>query len=138
MESKDKGFRFGEICKDRTTGENFRALLPDCPGYAALSRRVRAMGSAKSRLAFESLQIRWNKEEPENGPWFILKANGGLNGTGNWGNYMTDIERLRAHLAEGGKAWLVKCENDCLDDIFYLTIGVDPNGLALFLRGNWR
>lgn len=50
---------------------------------------------------------------------------GGLNGCGKWENYFSDlssiIERLKK---EGFHVWTINLDNDCLDDIFYLKLGI--------------
>ena len=56
--------------------------------------------------------------------YFLAKVCGGLNGPGEWLDYLADITALFQYLEGlGFDAWMVKLDNDCLDDIFYLTIG---------------
>ena len=56
---------------------------------------------------------------------FILKLKGGLNGSGNWVTYLKDLSRTLEGLAINGfDAWLIKMDNDCIDDVFYCSIGV--------------
>ena len=50
---------------------------------------------------------------------------GGLNGSGEWKNYFSDLSQICDTLAEKGfDMWLIKLDNDCLDDIFYATFGI--------------
>jgi hypothetical protein len=56
---------------------------------------------------------------------FIVKLTGGLNGNGNWINYLKGLTRTFDGLSVNGfDAWMIKMENDSLDDVFYCTIGV--------------
>lgn len=50
---------------------------------------------------------------------YIAKFYGGCNGGGNWDNYLDEIKKA----LRGLHWWMIKLENDCIDDIFYLTIG---------------
>lgn len=50
---------------------------------------------------------------------------GGLNGAGEWYNYFTDLAKLFEELDKNGfNVWVIKLDNDCLDDIFYCRIGI--------------
>ena len=50
---------------------------------------------------------------------------GGLNGHGEWYNYFTDLAKLFEELDKNGfNVWVIKLDNDCLDDIFYCTTGI--------------
>ena len=50
---------------------------------------------------------------------------GGLNGNGNWEDYLNELTNLFAKLRRNGfEGYVIKVDNDCLDDVFYLTIGI--------------
>lgn len=49
----------------------------------------------------------------------ILHICGGLNGRGNWSNYLDQIKIIITHF----NGWIIKLENDVLDDVWYLQIG---------------
>lgn len=49
---------------------------------------------------------------------------GGLNGNGKWTNYIRDISELITILSSDYNCWLISLENDCLDDVFTLKLGV--------------
>lgn len=51
---------------------------------------------------------------------------GGLNGCGKWVDYFNDLARIFTKLEEFGyDVWVIKLDNDCLDDIFYCTVGIE-------------
>ena len=55
----------------------------------------------------------------------VIGFYGGLNGNGKWSNYFRDLQRLTDHLeSQGIHVWLIQIDNDCLDDIFYIYLGV--------------
>lgn len=49
----------------------------------------------------------------------VLHICGGLNGRGNWSDYLDQIKAIINHF----RGWIIKLENDVLDDIWYLQIG---------------
>ena len=50
---------------------------------------------------------------------------GGLNGAGEWKNYFVDLGKIFEELDKNGfNVWVIKLDNDCLDDIFYCRIGI--------------
>ena len=50
---------------------------------------------------------------------------GGLNGIGEWKNYFVDLAKIFEELDKNGfNVWVIKLDNDCLDDIFYCRIGI--------------
>ena len=50
---------------------------------------------------------------------------GGLNGNGVWSNYFKALSEICADIkSEFENVWVVSLENDCIDDIFYCTLGV--------------
>lgn len=60
---------------------------------------------------------------------YIALITAGKNGDGDWIDYLIDAHNIFADLTDpdvGGfeKAYLVKWENDCADDISYLYIGL--------------
>jgi hypothetical protein len=56
---------------------------------------------------------------------FTVELKGGLNGNGNWVNYLKGLARTFEGLSVNGiDAWIIKMNNDCLDDVFYCKIGV--------------
>lgn len=56
----------------------------------------------------------------EDDKYYIACYYGGLNGPGEWVNYLSDIKKLIEKL---NSAWIIDLKNDCIDDVFYLTIG---------------
>ena len=57
----------------------------------------------------------------------VGKISGGLNGCGKWSDYFLVLSSLIKILEEkyNVKAWLIKMENDCIDDIFYGEFGFE-------------
>lgn len=53
----------------------------------------------------------------------LLHICGGLNGKGNWSGYLDQIKTIVSHF----NGWVIKLENDVLDDVWYLQIGYKIN-----------
>jgi hypothetical protein len=50
---------------------------------------------------------------------------GGLNGIGEWKDYFTDLTTIFEELDKNGfNVWVIRLDNDCLDDIFYCRTGI--------------
>lgn len=49
---------------------------------------------------------------------------GGLNGPGKWTDYFRDLAKFVDEISKKYHVWLIKAENDCMDDIFYFTFGI--------------
>ena len=49
---------------------------------------------------------------------------GGLNGNGEWDAYFSDLAKIVETLKEKYEIWLIKLDNDCIDDKFYATFGI--------------
>jgi D-serine dehydratase len=60
-------------------------------------------------------------------PYVVVEFYGGLNGSGNWVEYMKDITSMFNILQSEYNCWLVNLENDCPDDVFTLKIGIRKN-----------
>ena len=55
----------------------------------------------------------------------ICLLSGGLNGPGEWFNYLCDIGDIVQSASEwGANMWFVDGESDCLDDVFYFKFGI--------------
>jgi len=53
---------------------------------------------------------------------------GGLNGIGEWKDYFTDLTTIFEELDKNDfNVWVIRLDNDCLDDIFYCRIGINRN-----------
>ena len=52
--------------------------------------------------------------------FLIISFWGGLNGWGEWKDYIKEIESI---INEYEDSWVVDLENDCLDDLWYLRLG---------------
>lgn len=49
---------------------------------------------------------------------------GGLNGHGRWENYFEDLANITKLIKMKYDCWVIKLENDCADDVFYVTFGI--------------
>ncbi len=59
------------------------------------------------------------------GNYYKLELYGGLNGRGQFLFYMEDVSNLvKMLMVRFNNVWLIKWENDCMDDVFTLSIGV--------------
>lgn len=57
---------------------------------------------------------------------FTLALSGGLNGTGDWRDYLVDIQELVDNLYEiSSYVAISDLITDILDDVFYLTVKVE-------------
>ena len=54
----------------------------------------------------------------------VFKIYGGLNGLGKWTNYFHVIADFTDEISKSYHVWLIKLENDCLDDVFYADFGI--------------
>lgn len=52
--------------------------------------------------------------------WYEAKIYGGLNGNGNWVDYLVDIENIFKKLKY---SWLIDIDNDAPDDVWVLRLG---------------
>ena len=55
----------------------------------------------------------------------IFSISGGCNGNGNWKDYFLELSMLVALLGERYNVWLIKLDNDTLDDVFYASFGFE-------------
>ena len=57
---------------------------------------------------------------------------GGLNGRGIWSNYFETLSKLMFQVElRYPDAYVVKLENDCLDDVFYLTVKIPKDEVQI-------
>lgn len=59
--------------------------------------------------------------EHSKGVHYVAKFYGGLNGAGNWRNYLRDIQKLVAEQ----KAYIIKLDVDVPDDVWTLYVGIN-------------
>lgn len=56
---------------------------------------------------------------------FYVTISGGMNGNGKWSNYLTILHDLFIKLESVFEdAWVIEVWNDCLDDVFYVRVGI--------------
>lgn len=55
------------------------------------------------------------------GDHYVLKFCGGLNGCGRLHNYLNDVQEI---INQFDNVWLINWDNDCLDDVYVLKIGI--------------
>lgn len=62
----------------------------------------------------------------EQDPYYIATIFGGDNGPANWPKYLNQFKKLVNGLKKKFKMiWVIDLENDCLDDVYTLRIGVE-------------
>ena len=62
----------------------------------------------------------------EHDPYYIATIFGGDNGPANWPKYLNQFKKLVNELKKKFKMiWVIDLENDCLDDVYTLRIGVE-------------
>ena len=63
----------------------------------------------------------WVVDDEEH-PYYIVKLHGGLNGNGNWHNYLKDIQYIINEFKD--KAYIIKLDVDVPDDVWDLYLGI--------------
>ena len=87
---------------------------------------VREISPLIDNLETNKSKIRILKYEIDEYGTKTLTLRGGLNGCGKWEDYFNDLARIFTKLDEFGyDVWAIKLDNDCLDDIFYCTVGIE-------------
>ena len=81
---------------------------------------VNKVGSEKDKLSFYA----YDEEHPEDN-YLVAEFTGGLNGMGHWADYLEAVRNLILEIGKENHCWLVKLDNDCPDDVFYLWIGIE-------------
>lgn len=65
------------------------------------------------------------------GDYLEVDLSGGSNGLCDWLTYIKQVGSIIKRL-QPTESWIVKWENDCLDDVWYLSIGIKlGNGTSL-------
>ena len=54
-----------------------------------------------------------------------IHLSGGMNGWGEWEDYLKDLSRIVKRVNARHHMWLIKLDNDCVDDLFYGVFGID-------------
>lgn len=71
------------------------------------------------------VEIHDSNEKGDGYPEYVVaEFYGGLNGSGQWTNYLKAISELFNIISWDYRVWLVDLSNDCLDDVFYLKVGI--------------
>ena len=69
----------------------------------------------------------WNIVEYEESKFIRVVISGGENGLGKFSKYTLQLNLLANRLEKVfSEVWLIKWENDVLDDIWYLELGLMP------------
>ena len=78
----------------------------------------------------EPLPAHTQGSQVEKGVWVLViqmninRMHGGLNGPGKWTDYFHVIADFTDEISKSYHVWLIKLENDCLDDVFYADFGI--------------
>lgn len=78
--------------------------------------------------SLENSKIRYITHEIDEYGTKTVKLVGGLNGNGQWIDYFNGLSNVFENLKNNRyDAWLLNIDNDVIDDVFYVTIGVERN-----------
>lgn len=75
----------------------------------------------------DTVNLKFHDFVEDHDNYVVAEFYGGINGLGNWANYLTAITEVVTILNSDYKCWLVDLHNDCLDDVFYLKLGIQQN-----------
>ena len=92
-----------------------------------LNEEILYNGAFKSMIeeAIDRINIRSNNIAKLSLRPIVVKIYGGLNGYGEWTNYfdcLSDLLKLMQN-EYNSEMWLIKLDNDCLDDVFSAEFG---------------
>lgn len=73
----------------------------------------------------EKSKIKTLRSDVDNHGTMIIQFCGGLNGKGEWADYFESLSNVTKTVNEKYNMWLIKIENDSLDDMFYATFGIE-------------
>lgn len=65
------------------------------------------------------------KSHIDNYGTMTITLRGGKNGNGEWDEYFHDLSTIVSTIRNNYEFWLIDLHNDCIDDIFYATFGID-------------
>ena len=86
--------------------------------WDSFEKAILATSEIRTDLSFGEIRFKHDS-------YAIITVYGGLNGWGAWDEYFYDLHLfIKALKKEFDDAWVVKITNDCLDDVFYMEIGV--------------
>lgn len=86
---------------------------------------VRTVESVIHGMNADKSQIRVKSNYIDKYGTKVIELDGGLNGIGEWNDYLYDLYSIFSELSlKKIHAWMISLENDCLDDIFTVKIGV--------------
>ena len=119
----------GEIEKTGKTkfDENVVIFKEECDRFREFDGFIREYGNSfGTRMRLMEMQYITDPDWDGNkNDFLILKICGGKNGCGYWTEYFSDIRTLfQAFSNKYMKVWLVDIDNDCPDDVFYMTMCV--------------
>ena len=60
---------------------------------------------------------------------YVVELYGGKNGSGKWSDYLHNLTKIfdKSNIEKSGKIekiWLIRLENDCLDDVHTVYVGI--------------
>jgi len=109
------------LIKEFKTGELVNPLAKDSDVVRALRAGVccACISSAKDPTLLEAAIVEGH---------YVALICGGNNGDGTWSVYLDQISSIIYSLEEQGyKAWLIRLDNDCPDDVWYAYIGFEDS-----------
>lgn len=81
---------------------------------------------AVEAVSSEQFPVNINKITNE-GDHLKIELHGGSNGQNDWITYIKQVGSIIKRL-QPTKCWVIDWHNDCLDDVWYLTLGIDLVG----------
>lgn len=90
-----------------------------------LKKLSKDVGKVVDTLYNDRSKIRMTETEIDEYGTKTIHLAGGLNGCGEWGSYLKDLSRIVKRVNMKHHMWLIKLDNDCLDDLFYGVFGID-------------
>lgn len=93
---------------------------------------INKIGKSKTNLSLspdvDVFDYDW--EEDTNPFYYVLSLHGGLNGRGQWSDYLSTLLKMFSELESIFEdVWIVNFNVDCSDDVFDIDIGILPHKL---------
>lgn len=110
--------------------EKYDNVKEDSDVYKKIKKRLDFKNN--SNLKLHKIYKVTNKQSNE--IFYVAEIYGGLNGCGEWNNYLDDIQYA---LLKIGESWVVDLSCDCADDVWTLQIGFKYPSKSTLKEGCW-
>ena len=78
---------------------------------------ISPMRDARSNIHILKSDVDWHGT-------YVMELCGGFNGNGDWSKYLVDLSEIIKKISTKYDTWVIGLDNDVLDDIFYVKLGV--------------